>query len=397
MDTRTRWVIALVFIALIARVAAALAVGGGYHFADEAIYVDAAQRLSQGHGFADNYRNVPAYPVVLLLLSLGSPASVASLRVAQGALAALGCLVVFALADRMLGRRVAVGAALVYALDPLMVISSGLLYPETVAALLVPAAVLLAIDAAERDAPWRSALVGAILGLLALLRPVALVLFPVVAIWLTLAVRARPARRIAHLATLGLAFLLVLTPWTIRSARISGQFVPVATAGTQAAPVAGDEVAREGLVVSMARWAWTEPGALLSRVSRQFVQFWELTPSRLVTDDPVKREALHEQDPRLSAEPLFSRGPRDLVSAVSFGVELALALVGLVAALRARRGQALLILSLTLGYALGYALFVAKLRYRIPVLPLVFVFTAAGATKVASAMRLPATRRQGVA
>jgi hypothetical protein len=40
-----------------------------------------------------------------------------------------------------------------------------------------------------------------------------------------------------------------------------------------------------------------------------------------------------------------------------------------------------------LAWAIGYALFVAKLRYRIPVLPLLFLFTGAGAAAAFSLIR----------
>jgi CHASE2 domain-containing sensor protein len=93
----------------------------------------------------------------------------------------------------------------------------------------------------------------------------------------------------------------------------------------------------------------------------------------------MKREALHQRDPRLQVQPLFSRGLRDLVSAGSFLVELVLALVGLAAVVRTHRRPALLLVLVIVAWAVGYALFVAKLRYRIPVLPLLFVFTGAGA------------------
>ncbi len=382
METRARWVVALLLLALIARVGAALTVGGGFHFADEAAYVDATRRLSDGGGFDVEYRKVPAYPVFLALMSLGFEVGLTFLRVAQAAATAFGSVAVFALADRMFGRRVAIAAGLVYSLDPLLVVSSSLLYPETVAALLVPIVVLAALDAVERDALGRSALAGALLGILALLRPVALVLLPVLAGWTVLMLAAHPARRVAHLAALGLTFLLVLTPWSVRNIRVHGHLVPVAVAGTHVAPVGGDEIARRGLVISMVRWAWTEPGALVSRMSREFVRFWELAPTRLATDEPAKREELHQRDPRLSVYPLFPRGLRDRVSAASFGLELALALVGLVAAIRARPWPTLLPLALILTYAVGYAFFVAKLRYRIPVLPLVFLFTGVGASTV---------------
>ena len=390
METRARWLVTLLLLALISRVGAALVVGGGFHFADEAIYVDASRRLSSGGGFDTEYQNVPAYPVFLAVLSLGFQAGVRFLRVAQATVAAFGAAAVFTLADRMFGRRAAIAAGLVYALDPLLVMSSALLYPETVAALLVPIIVLAALDAVDRNALGRSALAGALLGILALLRPVALVLVPVVAGWTMLMVATHPARRMAHLGVLALTLLLVLTPWSLRTHRVHGHMVPGATAGT--APVAGDEIARQGLVMSMARWAWTDPGALASRVSRQFIQFWELTPTRLATDDPDKRAEFHQRDPRLPVQPLFSQGLRNLVSATSFGLELALALVGLVVALRARWRPTLLPVAVILMYALGYALFVAKLRYRIPVLPLVFLFTGVGVSALLTLAGVTASR-----
>jgi hypothetical protein len=384
MESRIRWPLALLLVAVIARIGAALAIGGDFHFADEATYLDAARRLAGGGGFGTAYRKVPAYPVFLAALSFGMPASLGFIRLAQAVVAAFGALLVMALAERLVGPRAAIAAGLVYALDPLLVMASGLLYPETVAALVLPLVILLSLEAAEGDSLGRSALAGGLLGVLALLRPVALVLPPVVAAWIALAVPARTSRRLVHVGVLGLAFLCVLAPWTVRNWRVSGELVPVAMAGTQAAPLPPDEVARRGLLRPLARWVWTDPVAVLSRGGRQFLQFWELVPTRLTTDDPLKREQLNRRDPRLSVQPLFSRGLRDRVSAGSFGLELALALLGLVVVARRRWRQALLLLAVILAFAAGYALFVAKLRYRMPVLPLVFVFTGAGAAAVYS-------------
>jgi hypothetical protein len=51
------------------------------------------------------------------------------------------------------------------------------------------------------------------------------------------------------------------------------------------------------------------------------------------------------------------------------------------------------LLAVIVAFAAGYALFVAKLRYRMPVLPLVFVFTGAGAAAIYSlALRRPRPR-----
>jgi hypothetical protein len=143
-------------------------------------------------------------------------------------------------------------------------------------------------------------------------------------------------------------------------------------------------MAREGLLRSLAGWAWDNPGAFIARGGRQFLQFWELSPTGMSSDEPAVRLALHRRDPRLPVEPVFSRRLRDLVSAVSFGVELSLGLAGLALVGRARWRRAALPLAVIIAFAVGHALFVATLRYRITVLPLVFLFAGVGAGGVLS-------------
>jgi hypothetical protein len=146
----------------------------------------------------------------------------------------------------------------------------------------------------------------------------------------------------------------------------------------------------------MARWAWHNPANLVSRVFRQFLQFWELAPTRLTTDNAAQREELHLQDPRLEVRSLFSQKLRDSVSTASSLLELLLALTGIGIVLRTRWRATLLLLSVILAWAIGYALFVAKIRYRIPVLPLVFLFTGAGAAAAWASVRRAATRSHHV-
>lgn len=372
---------------MVTRVVAALTIGDSFKFADEAIYIDTARRLSAGEGFGIEYRRVPAYPVFLALVSFGLPVGLTLVRVAQAAVAGLGAVLVFELADRIFGHRPALAAGLIYALDPLMVIASGLLYPETVAALVLALASLFALDASERDRPGRAAVAGLLLGVLALLRPVALVLPPLVGGWIALTVSARGSRRLVHAGALAVVFLLALAPWIGRNFLVHGQLMPVATAGTQTAPVPRDDVARLGLTRSLTRWAWSDPGAFTRWTSRQFLQFWELTPSDMSTDDPARRAALHRRDPRLPVQPIFSRRLRDLVSAVSFGLELSLALLGLALVDRTRWRLASLPLIVILGYAAGHSLFAATLRYRMTILPLVFLFTGVAAAGALSRWR----------
>jgi 4-amino-4-deoxy-L-arabinose transferase-like glycosyltransferase len=388
-----QWLAILVLAAVVVRIAAAVAIGNRFYFADETYYFDAAGRLLQGQGFGVAYRQAPAYPVLLAALSVALPTSVLSLRVAQGVLGGLGAAVVFAITERIAGRSPALTAAAIYALDPLLVVSAGLLYPETAAAVLLPLVVLAALRG-SRDSLLGSTLVGILLGSTALLRPVALILVPVLAGWSALAAEVPVRRALAHLGVVLAGTLLVLAPWTYRNYRVQGQLAPIALAGTHMAPVPQEEVAREGLTLAILRKAWMDPAGLAGRTGRQFIQFWELAPTRLRTDDPAQRAALHQGEPRLRTDALvpsrFTR-LRNLASTLASTVEFGLAFLGLILLWRTQRRAALLISTVTFAFALGYALFVAKLRYRIPVLPLVFVLAGIGAwrlgTAVAGALR----------
>jgi hypothetical protein len=104
---------------------------------------------------------------------------------------------------------------------------------------------------------------------------------------------------------------------------------------------------------------------------------------------------MHGLDARLPTEFSFPPSLRDVVSAVSFGVEMVLALAGLVIGWRSRRTAIVLFAGVALVYGLGYALFVAKLRYRIVVLPGIFLLAGIGAAAFGAIARrsaAPATR-----
>lgn len=389
-----RAVAALLVLALLARLGAAVVLGGTFHFVDETNYVDAARRLLAGAGFGAGYDRVPAYPVLLALLGAPLPSSVVLLRGAQAALAAAGGLLLLTLAVRMFGPGPALVATLLYAIDPLLVIAGALLYPEAAAALVLVAATLAAWEAARHDRLGAAAAAGFLVGMLSLLRPVGIVVLPVLVLWMAATVAAKPARRAVHAGAAVLLCLIALAPWTYRNYRLHGQLEPVATAGTHNAPVSRAEIARYGLTASLLRKACEEPGVLAARVVHEYVRFWELYPTRLSTDGPAERAKLHERDPRLPLAPTFPRGLRDVVSALSFGGELVLAAVGIGVAWRRHRSETILLGGVMLAYALGYSLFVGKLRYRIPVLPHLFVFAGVGAAALQAAFASRARRRR---
>jgi 4-amino-4-deoxy-L-arabinose transferase-like glycosyltransferase len=376
--TRHRILLALVGCAVAARVAAAVVVGGeAFRFVDETMYTDAATGLLTGQGLSAA-RELPGYPAFLALLRAMLPQGVLPLRVAQAVVAALGVPLCYALGRRLGGEGAGLLAAAVFALDPLLVVSAGLLYPEAIAALLLTGAVLLAWEAVRRDRLPVSALAGMVLGLLTLFRPVSLALAPAMLGWAVLGRPGRWDRRTAHAALLLGLWAMVLAPWMYRTYRDTGHLLPTGAA-VRGVPGIGAEASEVGVGLAVVKTAAAEPEAFVRRTIREFGRFWEFTPTRLASDSPERRARLAERFPRVSSEPLVRRGPRDLLAGISFGLELALALVGLALAWRGSRREAVWLVGLVLSFALGYALFYGKVRYRIPVLPILFAYAGLGA------------------
>lgn len=377
-------------LALVARLGAAMALGSGFHFIDETSYVDAARRLLAGQGFAAAYNRVPAYPIFLALLDAALPPALVFLRSAQAIVAASGVVLCMALTARLFGRGAALVAGLLYALDPLLVITAALLYPEALAAILLAATTLACWHAAGRDRLAMSAAAGLALGVVAQLRPVALVTIPAFALWTAASTAASRRRRAAHALTLALVCVLSLVPWTWRNYRVHGKLMLPATAGTSNAPVAGADLDRQGLAVSLLAKAWTEPLVYARSIVREFGHFWELYPTRLTTDNPARRAELHRREPRVPTEASFPKTLRDAVSLLANGVELALMVVGVAVGWRRHGRPTALLVAVLFVYAFGHALILGRLRYRATVQPLVFALAGLGAAAL-----LPGRLRSG--
>jgi 4-amino-4-deoxy-L-arabinose transferase-like glycosyltransferase len=388
-----RWrLVALVGVALVPRLIAVAWFGERFHFFDEVIYHDAARDLLGGRGFGLRYDKEPAFPVVLALL--GAPSRILLMRLVHAVVIALGTLLIFELGRCTFGERCGIAAALIWALDPLLVASGGLLYAESLAALTLVLAILVALRAARSDRLTLAAAIGLVLGVLTQLRAVGFVLLPVFLLWTAVAPGRSARRRIVHVAVVVAAYGLVLTPWIYRNYAVHGRFVPVARSGDNVAPRMKEEIAagkRQGSVAPLLRVAYHQPLQLGYRILMEFGHFWELYPTRLATDDTEPLLRLHEMEGRLPTHATVPRSLRDHVSALTFAPELLLAIAGLVVARRRPRETALLV-GVILAYSLGYSLFVAKLRYRITILPELFVFC--GVALSALAQRLGGSPRR---
>lgn len=202
---------------------------------DASDYQQLAQNLLSQHRFGIgsqpySYRT-PFYPLFLALVSALFGNGLFPVFVVQAVLGAGTALLAFKLGQLLSISRVGLIAGALVAIEPQLVIFSGVLLTETLFTFLLVAALFTTLWGLNSPKPLRFVSAGILWGLSALTRPVGLAYLVVV-----LAVRliAQPRERGRFLARYALILslsLITLAPWAIRNTLVQKQFVPLTTMG----------------------------------------------------------------------------------------------------------------------------------------------------------------------
>jgi 4-amino-4-deoxy-L-arabinose transferase-like glycosyltransferase len=357
------------------------------------------------------FYQAPLYPYVLAVVYTLVGPSATAVRVLQAALGGASCVLLAAAGRRFFSRGVGLASGLVLALYGPAIFFAGLVHKMALdlfftTFLLYALARVGEPSAARGDVgPPRRWLVlaGAGLGCLALTRENALAWLPVLLAWLAWRDRARLPRAGRAIGWFLAGTLLVLGPVAARNAALGG--VPLVTtsqagvnfylgnnadadgtytplrfghgsfAQERADAIELAESAR-GRTLSPAEvssywseraWSWISehPGAWLRLLARKWMLVWG---AREIPD---------------SDEPAVYRDASLVLRAtwpLSFGVLGPLALLGIVASLRARRDAGVgVLVALLLVSAASTAAFLVFGRYRVPMVPLAALFAVVGA------------------
>jgi 4-amino-4-deoxy-L-arabinose transferase-like glycosyltransferase len=233
---RLTWI--MLAVALVLRVGVVLAfyAVSDLHGSDAAYYIKVAHdpaRLWFPENTHDAVTTIgPGYPLFLLpFLNLpGDAASVTPLvgaRLANALVDTLTVLFVYLIAWEVFGARVARVVLVAQALDPRHIFLVGAIATEMLFIALFTLFMLAYLLAVSQDGWGRYRAAGILLGLAVLTRPIPL-LFPVL---LAIHIWFHPKNRrraLGGFAWMVVAMLLLFAPWTVRTAMITGEFVPVA-------------------------------------------------------------------------------------------------------------------------------------------------------------------------
>jgi 4-amino-4-deoxy-L-arabinose transferase-like glycosyltransferase len=395
------WLIVFASFAVL-RLIAALALDGvlSIRKTDLDVYDALARSLRAGDGFVLQpggepiLWRPPLYPGFLALIwSIAGGESIHAVLVAQSLVDAATATLTLWVGRRLFGTVSGVLAGAMFCFYPLSAYYTLRVMPEPMLALGLVATVALCLRAEEDSRWWRYAMIGIVLGVTALAKPVVMYLPVALGAWLLWLHRDRPGRSLGHGALICLAFALTIMPWTIRNYVVSGEFVPLATIAGYSTWVGNrwesrgrEEHQLEGQVLEdylQERQALVDAGG-----PRRAGHAGNISPE----DD---RRFMHAaiaaawQEPVHAAMMLLRKGltyfwfdlylPENrwgqgyvLVLQV---ILLSLALVGFLGALVL--GREAVIVALPIGYLwLVHTLSIATLRYSIPLIPLLCVLAA---------------------
>lgn len=337
------------------------------------------------------------YPAFLALLLSLFQGSLAAVRGAQAFLGAGTCLLAALVGSRVFGRRAGLAAGLILALQGPLIYTEVSLLGEGLLLFLLTGA--LAVFFLVRPPLVRAGGAGLLLGLAALVRPTALVLLPVLAAALWLEKRAE--RRIALIqgGLLVAACLLVVGPVVWQISRANGTFVPVQGHGGLNFYI-GNSPAGEGLPGKRLGRGWEMLVTEAARAGHASAADQDRYYLRKTLGEIAERPAaflgllagkalwlVQAEEVRDTHSYAFFQDRSWLLRLLpGFGLLLALAAAGLVAAVRRGTPRPVLLAWLILFAATAVFLVVGS-RYRLPLVPVLAVYAGLGVVSLIEAAR----------
>jgi hypothetical protein len=232
--------------------------------------------------FVPDVLRMPAYPVFVAAIYKVAGVHQLPVALAQTALFALICLLVFAIARRVTSERVALAAALVTALFPPIPYFGALVMTEVWTTFLFTASIWTALRALESRRTTAFAAAGVLIALTTLSRPV-FVLFPIalaavgLVVFPVAGVKQRPS--LLQWAALVGAFTIAMVPWSMYNYVTMGRFTPTPPAGG----------------VGRGLWEGQWQATWSGRLQNELTHVAEATDDRAILDERVNAIAAREQ------------------------------------------------------------------------------------------------------
>lgn len=256
LNRPSRWLCmcALFAVCLILRTGVALLIDSSVHVIKRAdVYSEIAANLTHGHGFVAEPESeailwrAPAYPAFLAAVyELFGEHNEIAVLLAQAVLDSMTAMLIVYIGTRQFGPTVGCVSAVLFALHPLSAYYTLRFLTEPLFTFMFTASIAAWGAAMQTRRLTAFVAVGVLIAGTALVKPVALSLWPCLVAAACYQFRRAPVYALSVSVAMSIACLLVLTPWALRNHRLTGQLVVVATGGGYALWL-GNQTVSEGL------------------------------------------------------------------------------------------------------------------------------------------------------
>jgi 4-amino-4-deoxy-L-arabinose transferase-like glycosyltransferase len=391
--THRRLLVVILLAAVLLRVTVALYMGDQVTvlpgIQDQVSYEALAQSLLAGRGysFTENWypftpANAPTahwsflYPLYLAATYAVFGLHPLAARLVQAILGgALISLLVYLIGRRVANEETGLVAAGLAAVYGYFVYYSAALMTETFFIVSVLWSLYLALELKEKPALGRWVLLGAVLGVAALLRQTILIFAPFLMLWLYWELRSQSVRWWCFFVPAGMVALLIV-PWTVRNYVVYQQILPLNSNAGYALyasnnPTMGTNWSNDRVVVPVPEELKGQNEAELNQsLTRKGIEYVVSDPRRYLWLTVNKTEEYFRFWPTSESSAISN-----LNRVLSFGLYLPFMLLGLALSVRRWHGMALLYLFIVIHTAI-HLLSWPSVRYRLPVDGVLMVFAA---------------------
>ncbi|MCM8778016.1 MAG: glycosyltransferase family 39 protein [Candidatus Omnitrophica bacterium] len=356
------------------RVAFVITLKNEFYFDDEFEYYRIVQNFLTGRGFfvSEGLKGFrpPLYPFVLSVLFF-LRFNLTGIRIFQCFISSITVCFTYLTAKKLFSERIAIWSGIVASIYPFFVFYNGFLLTETFFIFLVVLSIYPLINFSDR--PSSSVKSGISLGLAGLCRPTMQLYLPVSLLHIACE-REKWRIKIKKMFFISLFFALTLTPWIIRNYIVFSKFIPGTTMGGRVFWEGNNPYSDGGpcryFPEEIEKLPETErdkayykktldvikenPSRFLWLLQNKFKRFWNVVPNASEFTKPLYR----------------------VVSVISFGVMMPFFVLGFFITIKDRKIQ--FIHSLIILFTIFHIIFLASIRYRVPLEPFYIIFAVYG-------------------
>lgn len=368
----------LFFGSLLLRIIFVLTLENRFYFDDEFEYCRVAENFLSGRGLIagegiKGFRP-PLYPLMLSLFYY-LKLNLIAIRVIQCIISAFTVCFVYIAGKKIFSQRVGLWSGIIASVYPFFIFYNGFILTETLFIFLTLAAIYYFVSLTEKS--LSSIKAGVMLGLAGLCRPIMQMYLPISFLHI-IAGKEKFKEKLKRILLIAVFFMATVSPWVIRNYAVFNKFVPGTTMGgwvfwegNNPHSVGGpcryfpegigavEETERDKLLFRMtADVIRGNPGRFAWLLQNKFKRFWNVVPNAAEFTKPLYRR----------------------ISVMSFGVMLPFFVLGFFLSLKNRKAQ--FIHSLIIFFTVFHMIFLASIRYRVPLETFYIMFAVYGLFRI---------------